>query len=42
MNVIEVEELCVRYGTATALDGVSLAVGAGELVALVGANDTHA
>jgi len=38
MNVIEVEELRVRYGTATALDGVSLAVGAGELVALVGAN----
>jgi len=38
MNVIEVEDLCVRYGTATALDGVSLSVGKGELVALVGAN----
>jgi branched-chain amino acid transport system ATP-binding protein len=38
MNVIEVEELCVRYGSATALDKVSLAVAPGEAVALVGAN----
>lgn len=38
MNVIDVEELCVRYGSATALDGVSLSVAAGETVALVGAN----
>lgn len=38
MNVIDVEELCVRYGSATALDGVSLTVAAGETVALVGAN----
>ena len=38
MNVIEVEELCVRYGSAVALDGVSLSVSAGEMVALVGSN----
>jgi len=38
MNAIEVENLSVRYGAATALDGVSLTVGAGEMVALVGAN----
>jgi branched-chain amino acid transport system ATP-binding protein len=38
MNVIEVEDLSVKYGGATALDSVSLAVGEGELVALVGAN----
>lgn len=38
MNVIEVEQLCVRYGSATALDGVSLSVAQGEAVALVGAN----
>jgi branched-chain amino acid transport system ATP-binding protein len=36
--VIEVRDLVVRYGSATALDGVSLEVGAGELVALVGPN----
>jgi branched-chain amino acid transport system ATP-binding protein len=38
MNVIEVDELSVRYGYATALDGVSLHVSAGEMVALVGSN----
>lgn len=38
MNVIEAEDLVVRYGTATALDRVSLTVGAGELVALIGPN----
>ncbi len=38
MNVVEVEELSVRYGSATALDGVSLNVAAGEMVALVGSN----
>lgn len=38
MNVIEVDELSVRYGSATALDGVSLSVAAGEMVALVGSN----
>jgi branched-chain amino acid transport system ATP-binding protein len=36
--VIEVEDLVVRYGTATALDRVALTVGAGELVALIGPN----
>ncbi len=38
MSAIEVERLCVRYGTAVALDGVSLSVSAGEMVALVGSN----
>ena len=38
MNVIEVERLCVRYGSAVALEEVSLSVSAGEMVALVGSN----
>ena len=38
MNVIEVEGLSVRYGSAVALEGVSLRVAAGEMVALVGSN----
>jgi branched-chain amino acid transport system ATP-binding protein len=36
--MIDVEALTVRYGSATALDGISLNVSAGEMVALVGAN----
>jgi branched-chain amino acid transport system ATP-binding protein len=36
--MIEVDGLTVRYGAAVALDGVSLHVGPGELVALVGPN----
>ena len=36
--MLEVTDLVVRYGNATALDGVSLHVGAGEMVALVGPN----
>ena len=36
--LLTVRELVVRYGQATALDGVSLEVGRGEIVALVGPN----
>jgi branched-chain amino acid transport system ATP-binding protein len=36
--VVRVEGLVVRYGGATALDGIDLTVEAGEMVALIGAN----
>jgi branched-chain amino acid transport system ATP-binding protein len=36
--MIEVREVVVRYGSATALDEVSLSVAAGELVAMIGPN----
>ena len=36
--LLEVKDLVVNYGTAQALKGVSLAVGEGEVVALIGAN----
>jgi branched-chain amino acid transport system ATP-binding protein len=36
--MIEVRDLVVRYGPATALDRVSLTVDAGEMVALIGPN----
>src|SRR5262247_97529 len=36
--MLEVERLDLFYGDAQALDGVSLAAAAGELVAIVGAN----
>lgn len=36
--VLEVENLSVRYGRSTALSGIGLSVGSGELVAVAGAN----
>ena len=36
--LLRVRDLVVRYGHATALDGVSLELGGGEMVALVGPN----
>jgi branched-chain amino acid transport system ATP-binding protein len=36
--VLEVFDMVVRYGHATALDGVTVEVGAGEMVALIGPN----
>jgi branched-chain amino acid transport system ATP-binding protein len=36
--LVETASVTVRYGTATALDRVSVAVAAGELVALIGPN----
>lgn len=38
MPVIEVDDLTVRYGSFTAVDGVSLSADAGEVVALLGPN----
>jgi branched-chain amino acid transport system ATP-binding protein len=38
MAMLEINGLTVRYGAVTALEGVSLEVGEGEIVALVGAN----
>ena len=36
--MLHISDLVVRYGSAVALDGVSLDVGRGEMVALVGPN----
>jgi branched-chain amino acid transport system ATP-binding protein len=38
LALLEVTDLVVRYGKALALDGVSLAVGPGELVGVLGPN----
>ena len=38
MNIVEVSGLTVRYSGATALDGVDLSLGRGELVTLIGPN----
>src|SRR5215217_1712005 len=35
---LEVADLHIRYGRITALKGVSLSVGAGEIIAVLGAN----
>jgi branched-chain amino acid transport system ATP-binding protein len=36
--MLEIEDVSVRYGSATALDRVSLSAGDGEMVALIGPN----
>ncbi len=36
MNLIEVENLCVRYGTFEAVRGVSFSLGEGEILGIVG------
>jgi len=38
MALLEIENIVVRYGRITALDGVSLRVDEGEIVTLIGAN----
>jgi branched-chain amino acid transport system ATP-binding protein len=38
MALLEITDLQVRYGNALALDGVSLSVGAGQLVGVLGPN----
>jgi branched-chain amino acid transport system ATP-binding protein len=38
MALLEITDLEVRYGSALALDGVSLSVGAGQLVGVLGPN----
>ena len=38
MNYLEVHELVVRYGSVTALHGISLHVSEGEIVSIIGAN----
>lgn len=38
MSVVSVEDLCVRYGSVRAVDGLTFTLEAGEIVAVVGAN----
>jgi branched-chain amino acid transport system ATP-binding protein len=38
VSLLEIEDLVVRYGQVSALKGISLTVGEGEIVALIGAN----
>ena len=38
MSLLEVTDVTVRYGKITALEGVTMSVGEGEIVSLVGAN----
>ncbi|GAC69919.1 branched-chain amino acid ABC transporter ATP-binding protein [Gordonia soli NBRC 108243] len=38
MPVLQIDDMVVHYGRITALHGISLSVGAGELVTLLGAN----
>ncbi|HUG63580.1 MAG TPA: ABC transporter ATP-binding protein [Gaiellaceae bacterium] len=38
MTLLALEDVVIRYGQAVAVDGVSLAVGSGERVALIGPN----
>ncbi len=38
MALLEIDNLVARYGRITALDGISLEVNEGEIVALIGAN----
>ena len=38
MSLLDIEDLEVRYGQVAALKGITLSVGEGEIVALIGAN----
>lgn len=38
MNMLRIDDLCVRYGAIEALRGISLQVAAGEIVTLIGGN----
>src|SRR5436190_15298121 len=38
MAAVDISDLVVRYGEVTAVDGISLSAGAGEVLALLGPN----